>query len=251
MPVYTPGGQLLGEYVTTNDASWPYYYLQDGFGSEIALTDQNDTVVNTYSYDAKGNTMLSTGPVPNVAGYHQLPGMLTTGGSLDVPGHPGEMGPNGDYWDPQDGFFDLSMDNYLQNQAMRAQEGLDNSSYTESFANFLGIPDPPAKSGGGGPCLNPSYRGYHSSFAISYQQYYLPDCFIGELNDAVVAGVGLLAIATAIAGPEAVVPAGALLGAIGVAVGTIDYLNQLCQGHGVYLNVVSSPVFFVYPAPVC
>ncbi len=42
-----------------------YYYLFDGLGSVVALTDSNGSVVNTYSYDPYGNTKSSTGTVAN------------------------------------------------------------------------------------------------------------------------------------------------------------------------------------------
>ncbi len=42
-----------------------YYYLFDGLGSVVALTDSNGSVVNTYSYVPYGNTKSSTGTVDN------------------------------------------------------------------------------------------------------------------------------------------------------------------------------------------
>ncbi|CCF85157.1 RHS repeat-associated core domain-containing protein [Nitrolancea hollandica] len=42
-----------------------YYYLFDGLGSVVALTDSSGAVVNTYSYDPYGNTKSSTGSVAN------------------------------------------------------------------------------------------------------------------------------------------------------------------------------------------
>ncbi len=42
-----------------------YYYHTDALGSTRELTDSSGTVVNTYTYDAFGNTIASTGTVKN------------------------------------------------------------------------------------------------------------------------------------------------------------------------------------------
>jgi RHS repeat-associated protein len=46
-----------------------YYYHADRLGSVRALTNQAGTVVNTYAYDAYGNTTASTGSITNPFRY--------------------------------------------------------------------------------------------------------------------------------------------------------------------------------------
>jgi len=55
------GGRLVGERIGTNS----YYYLFDGLGSVVALTDSTGAAVDTYSYDPYGNVTSSTGSVAN------------------------------------------------------------------------------------------------------------------------------------------------------------------------------------------
>ncbi|MDP9372012.1 MAG: DNRLRE domain-containing protein [Chloroflexota bacterium] len=54
-------GQLLAARTLTGT----YYYLFDGLGSVVALTDGAGNVVNTYAYDPYGNITSSTEVVPN------------------------------------------------------------------------------------------------------------------------------------------------------------------------------------------
>ncbi|HLF78172.1 MAG TPA: hypothetical protein VJB57_11860 [Dehalococcoidia bacterium] len=42
-----------------------YYYLADGLGSTMALTNSSGSVVNTYEYDVFGAVRESTGSQPN------------------------------------------------------------------------------------------------------------------------------------------------------------------------------------------
>ncbi len=66
----TPGGRLISERIGTS----AYYYLFDGLGSVVALTDGSGNVVNTYSYDPYGNVTLGgsnsvTNPWQYTGGY--------------------------------------------------------------------------------------------------------------------------------------------------------------------------------------
>ncbi|CCF85155.1 RHS repeat-associated core domain-containing protein [Nitrolancea hollandica] len=54
-----------GKLTEQRTPSGNYYYLFDGLGSVVALTDSSGAVVNTYSYDPYGNTKSSTGTVDN------------------------------------------------------------------------------------------------------------------------------------------------------------------------------------------
>ena len=60
-------GTLLGERLSAGD----YYYLQDGLGSIVAVTDSAGSAANTYSYDPYGQSTKTTGTVPNAFGYAQ------------------------------------------------------------------------------------------------------------------------------------------------------------------------------------
>ncbi len=65
------GGRLVGERIGANS----YYYLFDGLGSVVALTDGSGTVVDTYSYDPYGKvTPGASNSVANLwqytGGYH-------------------------------------------------------------------------------------------------------------------------------------------------------------------------------------
>lgn len=53
----TPQGQLVSE----RTQSGTYYYLFDGLGSGIGLTDSSGNLVNTYQYDPYGNVASQRG----------------------------------------------------------------------------------------------------------------------------------------------------------------------------------------------
>lgn len=56
-----PDGELISERLS----SGTYYYLFDGLGSVVALTDANGNIVNAYSYDPYGNAYSVTETVSN------------------------------------------------------------------------------------------------------------------------------------------------------------------------------------------
>jgi RHS repeat-associated protein len=58
------------------------YYLYDGLGSTRQLLDSNQTVTDTYAYEAFGNNMGSTGTTPNPYRYVGSLGYYQTGSSL-------------------------------------------------------------------------------------------------------------------------------------------------------------------------
>ena len=57
----TPSGQLVSE----RTPGGTYYYLFDGLGSVVGLTDSTGNLVNTYQYDPYGNVTSQTGTVAN------------------------------------------------------------------------------------------------------------------------------------------------------------------------------------------
>ena len=61
----------------------PYYYVFDGLGSVVALTDSNGVAQNTYKYEPYGATATATGTVPNpwqfASGYHDTTGWYKFG----------------------------------------------------------------------------------------------------------------------------------------------------------------------------
>ena len=63
-----PSGAMLGER-----RSGSYYFLHDGLGSVVAVTDTSGNVVSTYSYDPYGNATSTTGslyqPIRYAGGY--------------------------------------------------------------------------------------------------------------------------------------------------------------------------------------
>ncbi|MHB8468191.1 MAG: RHS repeat-associated core domain-containing protein [Gaiellaceae bacterium] len=63
-----PGGSILGER-----HSGSYYFLQDGLGSTVAVTDSTGTIIATYKYDPYGNPTATTGslyqPIRYAGGY--------------------------------------------------------------------------------------------------------------------------------------------------------------------------------------
>jgi RHS repeat-associated protein len=64
-----PDGTLTEERLPGGN----YYYIYDGIGSVVALTDSNGNVVDTYKYEPYGALSASTGTVPNpwrFAGYY-------------------------------------------------------------------------------------------------------------------------------------------------------------------------------------
>ncbi len=70
---YTRCSCAKGTLVDERTPSGTYYYLFDGLGSIVGLTDSNGTLVATYQYDPYGNLTSSTGSVTNpwrfAAGY--------------------------------------------------------------------------------------------------------------------------------------------------------------------------------------
>jgi len=58
-------GQLVEERIPGVPNYTPYYYLFDGLGSVVGLTDGSGNVVNTYSYEPYGKLASSTGSVAN------------------------------------------------------------------------------------------------------------------------------------------------------------------------------------------
>src|SRR6266851_4945791 len=70
---YTRCSCAKGTLVDERTPSGAYYYLFDGLGSIVGLTDSNGTLVSTYAYDPYGNLTSSTGSVANpwrfAAGY--------------------------------------------------------------------------------------------------------------------------------------------------------------------------------------
>ncbi len=70
---YTRCSCAKGTLVDERTPSGAYYYLFDGLGSIVGLTDSNGTLVSTYQYDPYGNLTSSTGSVANpwrfAAGY--------------------------------------------------------------------------------------------------------------------------------------------------------------------------------------
>src|SRR5713101_2211749 len=70
---YTRCSCAKGTLVDERTPAGAYYYLFDGLGSIVGLTDSNGTLVSTYQYDPFGNLTSSTGSVANpwrfAAGY--------------------------------------------------------------------------------------------------------------------------------------------------------------------------------------
>lgn len=54
-----------GTLISERTPNGTYYYLFDGLGSTVALTDSTGAVKNTYSYDPYGKVTSSTGSVAN------------------------------------------------------------------------------------------------------------------------------------------------------------------------------------------
>ena len=62
---YTRCSCAKGTLIDERTPSGAYYYLFDGQGSIVGLTDSNGTLVSTYQYDPYGNLTSSTGSVTN------------------------------------------------------------------------------------------------------------------------------------------------------------------------------------------
>ena len=72
---YQSDGTVVASYVYGNDlisqdrGGTRTYYISDAIGSTRALVNQDGNVVATYTYDAYGRELSSTGTVPNVYLY--------------------------------------------------------------------------------------------------------------------------------------------------------------------------------------
>jgi len=87
-----PDGALVSERVPGRGT---YYYLFDGLGSVVGVTDSSGNVVNTYSYDPYGNSTSKSEQVPNPFQF--------TGALLDSSTGLYKMGER--YYDPSIGRF--------------------------------------------------------------------------------------------------------------------------------------------------
>lgn len=66
----TPDGQVLSERLPNGSGGFTsYYYLHDGLGSVVGLTDSTGAVVNSYAYDPYGNTTSVSEQVANPFRY--------------------------------------------------------------------------------------------------------------------------------------------------------------------------------------
>jgi hypothetical protein len=74
-----------------------YYYLTDGGGSVVGLTDSSGNLVDQYSYDPQGNYTSQSGSVPNPFGY----GGMTYDSSTGLY----STGDGGGYYDPSVGQY--------------------------------------------------------------------------------------------------------------------------------------------------
>jgi RHS repeat-associated protein len=76
-------GQLVEERVPGIPNYTPYYYLFDGLGSVVGLSDGTGAVVNTYSYEPYGKIKTSTGTIANpwlfASGYLDSTGLYKFG----------------------------------------------------------------------------------------------------------------------------------------------------------------------------
>jgi len=91
-------GQLTEERLPNGGSYTPYYYLFDGLGSVVGLTDGSGNLVNTYSYQPYGKLASSTGSVAN-------PWLFASG-----------------YLDTQTGFYKFGMRYYDPSIARWTQE---------------------------------------------------------------------------------------------------------------------------------
>jgi RHS repeat-associated protein len=62
---YTYGARRISQNQLINNVWSPSFYGYDGFGSVRLLTDSTGAVIDTYDYDAWGNTVNATGTTPN------------------------------------------------------------------------------------------------------------------------------------------------------------------------------------------
>jgi RHS repeat-associated protein len=79
---YTRGlsyGGGIGGIISANRGGNNYYYHYNGIGGVTGLTDETAAVVATYDYDSYGNTLSSTGSIPNPYGFSTKEYSNTTG----------------------------------------------------------------------------------------------------------------------------------------------------------------------------
>jgi RHS repeat-associated protein len=60
-----PDGEVVSERIPSGSTYNAYYYLYDGLGSVVALTDSTGNIVNSYAYDPYGNTTSVSEQVAN------------------------------------------------------------------------------------------------------------------------------------------------------------------------------------------
>jgi YD repeat-containing protein len=89
-------------HARTITSSSTYYYLTDGNGSVVGLTDASGSLVNQYSYDPQGNTTSQSGTAPNAYGFGGM-GFYTSG-------HNYYTGDGGNYDPTVDGFAQMYQD---------------------------------------------------------------------------------------------------------------------------------------------
>jgi RHS repeat-associated protein len=103
---YDDTGTILARQASTGDT---HYYLRDGLGSIVALTDSTGNIVANYTYDPYGTTLTATGtlaatnPWRYAAGYtDDLTGLVKFGTRYYQP----ELGrwTQPDHWGPESGY---------------------------------------------------------------------------------------------------------------------------------------------------
>jgi len=128
------GGRLIDERVGSNS----YYYLFDGLGSVVALTDGTGAAVNTYTYDPYGNV------TPGASNSGANPWQYT-GGYLDSETGLVKLGQR--YYDPSFGRF-------TQLDPLGGGYVYTNDNPV-NFTDLTGLDDDDGGSGGSGPPKEP------------------------------------------------------------------------------------------------
>ena len=190
----------------------PYYYVFDGLGSVVAVTDSNGVAQNTYKYEPYGATATATGTVPNpwqfAAGYHDTTGWYKFGMRY----YSGRLG-RWSQLDPKEQPTDPRQQNrfgYAGGDPVNASDptGLCVAGFIGFDCNAAGVTDVGASHIGAGVYDAAQFgyaggtagatEGFSLGYASAYELGVIPAAFIGGISG--VAGAAIVGVPSAAAG---------------------------------------------------
>jgi RHS repeat-associated protein len=145
-----------------------YYYLYDGLGSVIAMTDGSGAIVRSYKYDPYGNTVTNTGSGP-----------------VDYLRYTGAYNASGGYYHLGARYYDPAAANWTQQDPINQTTSLTQSNryayVGDSPTNFID-PDGEVSYSPQTPCASVAYRKHHDCSGDPHKD--ILQCILGGVLGA-------------------------------------------------------------------